>query len=134
MKDNVIDLAGRVLLGLIFLIAGIGKIGSGFGLGFGYEATQGYMEAMGVPGILLLPTILLEVLGGLALILGIKARWAAAALAAFTLLAGFLFHFDLGDANETNHLLKNLAISGGLLLVFVHGVKDFALGHRFNLS
>ena len=134
MKGNAIDLAGRILLGLIFLVAGIGKIGSGFGLGFGYEATQGYMEAMGVPGILLLPTILLEVLGGLALILGIKTRWAAIALAAFTLVAGFLFHFDLGDANETNHLLKNLAMSGGLLLLFIHGSKEWTLGRQFNLD
>ncbi|WP_406672256.1 DoxX family protein, partial [Natronospira sp.] len=92
MKDNAIDLVGRILLGLIFVIAGLGKIGDGFGLGFGYAATQGYMESMGVPGILLLPTIILELGGGLALILGLKVRWVAAALAAFTVIAGFLFH------------------------------------------
>jgi len=127
MKANLLDLLGRALLGLIFLLAGLNKMG-------GYEGTQQYMEAFGVPGLLLPLVIILEVVGGLALILGIKARWAAALLAAFTVVAGFIFHFDLGDQNETNHLLKNLAISGGLLLVIVNGCRDWSLGRILNLK
>lgn len=134
MKHNVIDLTARILLGLIFVIAGLGKIGGGFGLGFGYEATQGYMVSMGVPGILLLPTILLELGGGLALILGLKARWVAAALAIFSVVSALIFHLDLTDGNETNHLLKNLALAGGLLLVTLHGVRDWAVGRRLGLD
>lgn len=134
MKHNLTDLVARILLGLIFLLAGIGKIGSGFGMGYGYEATQGFMESMGVPGILLLPTIIVEVVGGLALILGFKTRWAAAVLAAFTLLAGFLFHLDLADQGQTTHLLKNLALTGGLLLLVLHGARDWSLGRKLNLD
>ncbi|MGD8583542.1 MAG: DoxX family protein, partial [Gammaproteobacteria bacterium] len=67
--NKVIELAGRILLGHIFLLAGINKIS-------GYEGTAGYMEAMGVPGGLLPLVIVLEIVGGLALIIGFKTKWA----------------------------------------------------------
>ncbi len=123
MKDNLIDLGARILMGLIFLLAGLNKIAD-------YEGTQGYMEMFNVPGMLLPLVILVEVVGALSLILGIKARWGAIALAVFTILAGALFHFDLGDQNEVNHLLKNIAIVGGLLLVVLHGTRDWSLGRK----
>lgn len=121
MKAPLLDLAGRILLGLIFLLAGVNKI-------FDYTGTQEYMEMFGVPGILLPAVILIEILGGLSLALGIKARWAAIALAGFTLIAGALFHADFGNQNELNHFLKNLAIIGGLLMVVLHGAGKWRLG------
>ena len=75
--EKVIELFGRVLLGHIFLLAGINKIS-------GYEGTAGYMDAMGVPGMLLPLVIILEIAGGFALIVGFKTKLAAAALAGFT--------------------------------------------------
>ena len=127
--NKVIELAGRVLLGHIFLLAGINKIS-------GYEATAGYMEAMGVPGMLLPLVIILEVVGGLALIVGFKTKWAAVALAGFTALAAVLFHADFSDQTQMILFMKNWAITGGLLLVYVYGAGELSidrkLGRRFS--
>lgn len=127
MHANVADFVARFLLGLIFLISGVRKI-------IMYSGSQDYMEAFGVPGALLPLVILLEIGGALALILGVKVRWAAAALAVFTLLAGLIFHMDLGDSNQLNHLLKNLAMVGGLLMVVLYGPQEWALGRKSRLE
>jgi putative oxidoreductase len=120
MKEKIIDLAGRILLGHIFLLAGLNKIGA-------VEANQGYMEAFGVPGVLIWPTILLEVAGGLALIVGAFSRISAIALAVFTVVAGVIFHTEFGDQNQMIHFMKNMAITGGLLLVFIYGARDWSV-------
>lgn len=118
--NNIIDLGARLLLGQIFLLAGINKIG-------GYDGTVAYMEAMGVPGGLLPAVIVLEIAGALALIAGFMTRWAAWALTAFTLLAAFLFHTDFADQMQSILFMKNLALSGGLLLLSVHGAGAFSV-------
>ncbi len=86
MKDVAL-LVGRVLLALMFVMAGWGKIG-------GYAGTQGYMEAMGVPGFMLPLVILLELGGGLAIMLGLFTRSLSVLLAGFTLMAAFIFHYQ----------------------------------------
>lgn len=112
MNTQYTHLAGRILLAIIFLVAGLGKLAAPAG-------TEGYMQAMGVPTILLWPTIALEILGGLALIVGYKTRLTAWALAAFTLLAAVIFHRNLGDQMQMVMFLKNLSIAGGLLILSV---------------
>ena len=109
---------GRALAGLLFLVSGINKI-----LGFAYVA--GWMNSAGIPaaGLLLVLTILLEVGGGLALITGVGARYAAAALALFLVPVTLIFHgfWGAGAAefqNQLNHFLKNVAILGGMLVLF----------------
>ena len=119
--EKIMNVAGRVLLALIFVLAGVGKLGAG------YAGTQGYMEAMGVPGMLLPLVILLEIGGGLALIIGWQTRWAAGALAAFTLVAAAIFHNNFADQIQMIMFLKNLAISGGLLLLVVYGAGGLSL-------
>lgn len=114
------DLAGRVLLALIFVVAGLGKIG-------GYAGTQGYMESVGVPGALLPLVIATELGGGLLLAAGLFTRWVAAALAGFTVIAALIFHFDFADQIQSIMFMKNLAIAGGLLLVFRHGAGAWSL-------
>ena len=84
------QLSGRVLISAIFIMAGINKI-------IGYAGTQGYMESMGVPGALLPLVILLEIGGGLAVLVGWQTRIAAFLLAGFTVLSALLFHADPGD-------------------------------------
>ena len=121
--EKVAELAGRILLGHIFLLAGINKIS-------GYEGTVGYMEAMGVPGILLPLVIVPEIAGGLALIIGYKTRWAAIALAGFTVLAAVLFHADFSDQMQMILFMKNWAITGGLLLVYVYGAGELSMDRR----
>ena len=118
--NNAALLAGRIGLALIFILAGYSKIG-------GYEATQGYMAAMGVPGSLLPLVIGVELLGGLAVLAGLATRWSALALAGFSLASGLLFHADLADPNQFNHLFKNIALAGGFLVLAVHGAGDFSL-------
>ena len=120
---NIVDLLARILLGHIFLLAGINKIG-------GYDGTAGYMEAMGVPGMLLPLVILLEILGGLMIIAGFKTKWAALALAGFTVLAALLFHADFSDQMQTILFMKNFAITGGLLMLFVHGSGDLSVDKK----
>ena len=112
---------GRILLCLIFIISGIQKAA-------GIEGTQQYMEAVGVPGILVYPVILLEVFGALAVVLGWRAREAAFLLAGFCLLSAFLFHWNLSDQIQTIMLLKNLAIAGGFLMIVAHGPGALSLG------
>ncbi|MBV7315369.1 DoxX family protein [Shewanella sp. NIFS-20-20] len=111
---------GRLLLAIIFIMSGLNKIGA-------YGATQGYMEAMGVPGGLLPLVIALEVLGGLALVIGWQARWAALLLAGFSLLSALLFHGDISDQISMIMLMKNVSIAGGLLMVFAHGAGAYAV-------
>ena len=112
--DSFLNLAARLLMAQIFLISGIGKIA-------GYAGTQAYMAQMGVPGALLPLVILTEVGGALALLFGFQARWAALALAGFTLLAGLIFHFKPDDQMQMISFMKNLAITGGLLMFVRHG-------------
>lgn len=121
----IVMLVGRVLMAIIFIVAGLGKIG-------GIEGTQGYMEMMGVPGVLIYPTIALEVLGGLAILIGFQTRIAAFLLAGFTVLSGLLFHFDLSNQMEMNNLMKNLAIAGGFLFLIAHGPGKLSLDGRKN--
>ena len=119
-KDGA-ALVGRVLLALMFVWAGYGKITA-------YDGTAGFMASMGIPmvGVLLPLTILVELGGGLALIVGWQARWAALLLAAFTVIASVVFHnfwTMTGDAAMTNMLFfyKNVAVIGGLLMVWAFG-------------
>ena len=119
-RHNFADLAGRILISAMFLQAGLAKIG-------GYAGTQGYMEAMGVPGILLPLVIALEVLGAVAIIVGYRTRLAAVLLAGFTLFAGLLFHWAPGDQVQGLLFMKNVAITGGFLFLAARGAGGWSL-------
>jgi putative oxidoreductase len=122
--NSVIILAARLLLAQLFLLAGLGKLGAG------YAGTQGYMESMGVPGVLLILVIALEIGGGLALILGFLTRWAALALAGFCVVSALIFHGNFGDQTQMVMFMKNCAIAGGLLLLYVHGAGRLSIDGR----
>lgn len=111
---------GRIFISLIFLTSGLSKIS-------GYEGTQGYMDAMGVPGALLPLVIAVEVLGGLAVILGWKTRVAAFMLAGFSLLSALLFHANFGDQMQMIMFMKNISITGGFLMIVSLGGGAFTL-------
>lgn len=121
--DNLFELTGRSFLAAIFLISGLGKISD-------YAGTQGYMVSAGVPGQLLPLVIALEVAGALAIIAGWQTRLAALALAGFSLLAALLFHANFQEQIQTILFLKNIAIAGGFLLLYVHGAGPWSLDSR----
>jgi putative oxidoreductase len=112
---------GRVLLSLMFITSGLQKI-------TGYAGTQGYMEMMGVPGALLPLVILVEVVGGIALLAGWQARTAAFLLAGFSLVSGVLFHLvpsfgmeGMEAQGQMISFMKNVTIAGGMLMVVAFG-------------
>ncbi|MFN4290337.1 MAG: DoxX family protein [Permianibacter sp.] len=119
------NLASRILLAFIFIMAGWSKIG-------GYAGTQAYMESAGVPGALLPLVILTELGGGLLLLVGFQARLAAFLLAGFTLISAVIFHYQPADETgmQMIMLMKNFAIAGGLLLITQYGAGAFAIDKR----
>jgi putative oxidoreductase len=112
--NNAAVLLGRIGLSLIFILSGLGKLAA-------YASTQQYMQSAGVPGALLPLVIAIELGGGLAILAGALTRWVALALAGFALLTGLLFHANLGDQNQFVHFMKNIAIAGGFLVLYVQG-------------
>ena len=115
-----IDVPVRIFMATIFILSGVGKIGT-------YESTQGYMEMFGVPVFLLTPTIVLEAGAGLAVLVGFKTRYAALLLAVFTLLTAVIFHRNFADQIQQIMFLKNLAMTGGFLLLAKVGAPQFSV-------
>ena len=123
-----LPLIGRILLGLIFVIAGFGKLANPAG-------AAGYMTAYGIPyaNLLVWPAALVEFGGGILLMIGWRARCAATALILFTVVATFIFHafWSVGaDQMQMQQISfhKNLAIIGGLLYVVAYGSGACSLG------
>jgi putative oxidoreductase len=118
--NGILQLLGRIMLALIFVIAGVGKLSDPAG-------TAGYMQAMGVPTLLLWPTIALELLGGLAIAVGFKTRYAAFALAGFSVLTAIIFHSNFAEQMQSILFLKNIAMAGGLLLLAVGAKTAYSI-------
>lgn len=118
--SDTAKLVGRVLLALMFVLAGYSKIG-------GYAGTQQYMASAGVPGALLPLVIAVELLGGLMVVVGWKTRYAALALAAFTLVATLLFHTDWAQPMQQMIFMKNISVVGGFLVLFAAGAGRWSL-------
>jgi putative oxidoreductase len=120
---DLASLVARVLIASLFIVFGVEKI-------TGYASSAGYMEAYGLPGALLPIAILVELGGGLAILLGLFSRWAALALAGFCIVTALIFHTAWsGDGGQTQFInfMKNVALAGGLLLLFVNGPGKYAL-------
>lgn len=121
--NKSIELLGRLLISAIFLMAGLSKIGA-------YAGTQAYMESKGVPGMLLPLVIALEVLAPIMIIIGWKARYAALALAIFSVASAVLFHLEPENQMQMAMFMKNMAIAGGLLFIYIHGTGALGLDAR----
>lgn len=122
---HTLALIGRVLLSLLFLLSGLGKLGSA-------AATQAYIGAAGlpVPALVYALTLAVEIGGGALLLAGFQTRRAALALALFTLLAALIFHRDFSDQSQMINFMKNLAVTGGLLQVAAFGARGWNLDER----
>ncbi len=108
------SLLARIFLSAVFIKSGIGKI-------FGGAGTQQYMESSGVPGWLLIPTIIVLLIGGLSVLVGYKARYGALALVGFLIPATLIFHNIFIDPTQEIAFMKNLGLMGGLLMVTSFG-------------
>lgn len=116
-------LLARILISLLFIVAGYGKLQD-------VASFTGYMTSGGVPAFLAWPTIALEFLGGIAILVGALTRPVALALAGFTLLTGMLFHLVPTDQMQMVMFMKNLAVAGGLLLLAAHGAGAYSIDSR----
>lgn len=117
---NLADLLGRVLMSLIFVVSGLQQIRN-------YVGTQAYMELHGVLGTLLPAVIAVQVIGAVAMAAGYKTRACAFLLAIFTLLTALLFHSDTDTSAQAVQFMKNLAMTGGFLVVLAHGAGEWSL-------
>ena len=122
--SNILDLVARILISALFLLNGIFKISN-------YDGTVGWMEGFGIPGILLIPAIILEIVGPILIILGYKAKIAAGFLSLFCIATAVIFHNDFSDQMQLGSFLKNIALAGGFLFIFINGTKDFSLDRKF---
>ena len=120
---NILDLIGRIFISTVFLLSGFNKIGN-------YEGTVGWMESFGLPGFLLIPAIILEILAPMLIIIGYQTRIAAAALSLFCLSTAIIFHNDFSDQMQFIAFMKNIALSGGFLFLVVNGAKGYCLDKK----
>ena len=125
--QNIAALAGRILLALIFITSGFGKI-------TGFEGTAGYIASKGLPlaSVVTVLAILVELGGGLAVVFGFMTRWAALALALFSLVAGFIFHAYWGVPadqvmGQQINFWKNISIAGGFLVLAAFGAGGISI-------
>ena len=120
---NSLDLFARVLISVLFLLNGVFKISN-------YERSVDWMESFGLPGILIIPAIILEIIGPILIILGYQAKLAAGLLSLFCIATGVIFHNDFSDQMQLTSFLKNIALAGGFLFIFINGTRDFSLDKK----
>ena len=117
---NILDLLSRIFISLLFLINGYFKIAN-------YDGTLEWMEGYNVPGILLIPAIILEFAAPILIIVGYKTKIVAFLLAAFCMTTALIFHTDFSSQIQITSFLKNIALAGGFLLIVVNGAKKYSL-------
>ena len=122
---NIFDLVGRIFISLVFLLSGFNKIGN-------YEGTIGWMESFGMPGIFLIPAIILEVRAPILIIIGYKVKISAALLSLFCIATAVIFHNDFSNQMQFISFMKNIALAGGFLFLVVNGAKDFSLDKKLS--
>lgn len=121
--ENYGTLVARLVIGAFFILAGIGKVGAGFGLGGGFAGTAGFIGSVGLPfpELLAVAAIILEIGGGIGLLLGFHTGLSAAALAFVCIFTAIIFHGDVADSQQRSAMFKNLSIAGGLIYMMVYG-------------
>ena len=120
---NILDLFARILISTLFLINGIFKITN-------YDGTVDWMEGYGVPGILIIPAIIIEILGPILIIVGYQTKITAAFLSLFCFVTAVIFHNEFSNQIQLNSFLKNIALAGGFLFLVINGSKKFSLDNK----
>ena len=117
---NLFDLIGRIFISLVFLLSGYNKI-------FNYDNTISWMEGFGIPGFLLWPAIVLEILLPIFIIIGYRTQISAIILAMFCLATALIFHNDFANQMQIIAFLKNFGLAGGFLFIAANGPKEWAI-------
>tara|TARA_Y100000741_G_C17906366_1_gene417501 strand:+ start:100 stop:486 length:387 start_codon:yes stop_codon:yes gene_type:complete len=120
---NLFDLIGRIFISLIFLLSGYNKI-------FNYGDTVDWMGGFGVPGFLLWPAIIFEIILPILVIIGYRTQISAILLAVFCIATALIFHFDFANQMQTIAFLKNFGLAGGFLIIAAHGPKEWAIDRK----
>jgi putative oxidoreductase len=118
-------LIGRILMAIIFLISGLGNVAAP-------SATIGYITSLGLPAPTLgyIASMVLEVAGGVLMVVGYQTRLIALLLAAYSIITALIFHHAFGDQNQMFHFLKNVAMAGGLIQVVAFGAGAYSFDNR----
>ena len=120
----ILELLGRIFLSVLFLIAGINKI-------IYFDGTIDYMESFNLPGYLVIPAILIEILFPLLIILGYKTKISSLIMAVFTIALAIIFHADFTNQIQLMSFLKNFAIAGGFMIISVNGPGKYSIDYQF---
>ena len=122
---HIADILGRIFLSTIFLIEGIRKL-------FFREQTIEFMEDYGVPGILFIPSVIVEILFPLLIIVGYKTKLASLVMILFILTVTIIFHTDFSNEMQLIAFLKNVAIAGGFLIIFAKSTGKYSIDYKIN--
>ena len=117
---KILDLIGRIFISMVFLLSGLNKIGN-------YDGTVGWMESFGLPGFLMIPAIILEIVAPILVIIGYQTRIAAGTLSLFCIATAIIFHTDFSNQMQLVAFMKNFALAGGFLFLLVNGAKGYCL-------
>ena len=120
---NIIDLLGRIFISVLFFINGIFKINN-------YDGTIEWMDSYGLPGIMIIPAIIIEIVAPILIVIGYKTKIAAALLFLFCLSTAFIFHNDFSDQMQLTAFLKNIALAGGFMFLIANGAQGYSLDKK----
>ena len=123
MLSNIFDLIGRILISLVFLLSGVSKI-------INYDDTFIWMEDYGVAGIFLIPTIILEIVAPILVIIGYQVRISAVLLGMFCIATAIIFSSDFSDQMQIVGFLKNLGLAGGFLFLAINGSRKYSIEYK----
>lgn len=120
---NFLDLLGRIFISSVFFLSGYNKI-------FNFDATVIWMEGFGIPGLLLWPAIVLEILLPIFIIIGYRTQLSALFLGLFSIVTALVFHLDFANQMQTIALLKNFGLAGGFIFIAVNGPREWAIDKK----
>jgi len=120
---NILDLLGRILISILFLLNGIFKINN-------YDGTIEWMDSYGLPGIMIIPAIIIEIVAPILIIIGYKTKIAAVCLFLFCISTAFIFHNDFSDQIQLTAFLKNIALGGGFMFLIANGARGYSLDKK----
>ena len=120
---NILDLTGRILISVLFFLNGIFKMSN-------YEGSVGWMESFGLPGILIIPAIILELICPILIIVGYKTKIAASLLCLFCVSTALIFHNNFEDQMQLTSFLKNIALAGGFMFLMANGARGYCLDKK----